>query len=150
MSVSGRCTAPNRRTTPAQRLAWRDSSASPRWWSIPPLRWVESPLTAPFRSRWPAPLASLSSTQSSRQMIPRARPARSRTPSESDVRRALSLSAPAFIALLLRHVRLSHRFLDFRQHRRTQEQLDQVRVELGALSLGDGASRLGEATCVTV
>jgi len=50
----------------------------------------------------------------------------------------------------MRHVRLPHRALDFCPYRRAQEDVDQIRVELGAASLLDGAHRFAEAAGVAV
>jgi len=52
--------------------------------------------------------------------------------------------------LLLGHVRLAHRFIDFCADRRAQEDVGQFRVELRPTSLLDGAYCFAETPGVTV
>src|SRR6476646_528332 len=83
-------------------------------------------------------------------MIPRARPVRSQPPSESDVGSALRPATPAVVALRLSSVGAAHLLLDAREHRRLEEQVDQIRIELSSLPLANRRHRLLEAARVTV
>src|SRR3981081_753963 len=81
---------------------------------------------------------------------PSARPARSRTPSESDIRSALSSPAPPVTVVLVRLVCFPYCFLDSGANVRSHEYIDQLWVELGAASFLDGAHRLADAASMAV
>jgi hypothetical protein len=59
--------------------------------------------------------------------------------------------APAPVrSLPLRRVCLLHRVFDFRQHRRSQKEIDELRIELGSPPSRNRLHRLAEASGVTV
>jgi len=49
-----------------------------------------------------------------------------------------------------RHVRLSHRVLDFRPHGWTEKKIDQIGVELGSLPFADRADGFLETASVAI
>src|SRR5512132_71986 len=83
-------------------------------------------------------------------MTPRARPEQSRTPSESNIECGFFFSAPPVLTLFLRPVCLSHGFFDFSDDGLTQEQIDEIRIELCARAFRNGAYCFLEAARVTV
>src|SRR4051812_7916784 len=82
--------------------------------------------------------------------IPSARPALSRPPSECNVRRGLGLALPSVADLFARCMRATHCLFDFSGYRWTQEQIDKLRIELSTAALRNNASRLAQASRMTI
>src|SRR5688572_9993271 len=149
-SVSGLCSRRLRRRMRVMRSASPDSRDSPPCVSFPRLRSAGSRRRWRLRS-WKRALPVLPrSMRSSRVPTRKVRHACWLPPSESEIGRALRFTAPAVALPPLRPVRFARLAVNFLEKRRTQKQVDQLRVELRTTSFGDRPGAFLEALRMAV